>query len=173
MLRTASIPLLLLVLVPLGCDNDPGDDTNNADEVDTGEDDEGPATPEELEQLCQQQLTRAACEAVPGKDFGEADSAWCAWMVEVPVQLEGETCGFGEPTGTCVMSLASDIGCDSVETVCGFSSLGWTRMEGDALVLAHANVCSSEGDPCQLSTEGEVIQGAPECACLCDPALPD
>ncbi len=126
--------------------------------------------------MCEAQTTPEGCAAVPGQNYANSDeSAWCAWVVEVPVTLEGDVCSFGEPMSRCQLTTGGDPGCYSpTDSTCGpTSEFQWSRPEDDStFVLGYANeICSPPGTLCTVTPEG-VLEGGPECACLCQPDFP-
>ncbi len=132
-------------------------------------------TREEVRAMCEVQTTPEDCAAVPTQDYNEiGESAWCAWVVEIPVALEGDVCSFGEPTAGCQLVSAGDPGCYApTDSTCGpASDYQWSRSEAGMTVLGYAdNLCSPNGNACTVTPEG-VVEGGPECACLCEPGLP-
>jgi hypothetical protein len=151
------------------------DSDSDSTETSTGgpEDSEGPPTPADFQALCEQQTDRAACEAVPGEHYPwEDQTTWCAWWVEVPVELVDDACSFGQTQARCVMNSASEAGCGVIGNACQSTDAGWSRVEGESVVIGRGNLCGDEDDPCVVDAQGVVSQGAPECACLCDPAFP-
>jgi hypothetical protein len=171
----------LLSLVVLGCAAKPVDDGADASTSTSGDgdgdtigpvDSDGPPTPADYAALCEMQVDRSACEAVPHEQY-PSQVTWCAWSVEVPVVLDaGGACGFGQPTAACTFVMAGDLGCASDSVACGSAELGWSRVEGDQLVIGRGDVCTSGLDVCDVAEDGTVLAGVPECACLCDAGFP-
>lgn len=194
-MASSRIRSLALVLLLAGCDKgndenadvaDSTDSTGDTDsagdtetETETGgpEDGEGPQTPAEFGMLCMAQTDVAGCDAIPSEHYPwEDQTTWCTWVVEIPVQLEGDVCSFGAAAPSCRMVSASEAGCGGEgENTCGPNPSAWTRMDGDTLLLGHGSGLCNEGNlgssPCTVTAEG-VSEGSPECACLCDPNLP-
>jgi hypothetical protein len=183
-MSTRRLPLLVLTLA-LACtpkQDDEGADastgTGDGDGDGDGdgmgpEDSDGPPTPADFAALCEMQVDRAACEAVPTETYPWEDQVtWCTWQIEVPVTLVADACVFGEATATCRMASASEVGCAEPSLACGQPDIGWSRSDGDRLVIGRANLCTSEHPTCTVADDGTVEAGVPECACLCDPAFP-
>jgi hypothetical protein len=164
-----------------GTDENAGTEANSGtDEFveETGTDTDGTMlSGEEFKALCEQQTSSEACDAVPGYTNPDSDSsAWCAWIVEVPAQLDGDTCIFGTPIRECrvVSGNGGDIGCFGGSLgVCSIEDLGWSRMDGDTLLIGRGRICEVPITlmPCSVSPLSGVM-GEPECACLCDPNFP-
>jgi hypothetical protein len=75
---------------------------------------------------------------------------------------------------SCAPSTSGDIGCGGPTVYCGGAiEIGWSRMDGEQVLIGRAGLCElGVGSGCEVSSEGLVLNGAPECACLCDPAFP-
>jgi hypothetical protein len=137
------------------------------------EDSEGPPTPDDFRALCEQQSDRAACEAVPSENYLWEDQAmWCAWWIEVPVELVGDTCNFGELQARCVANAASEVGCLSPSDACGSAEGAWSFVEGGEVIIGRGEICTDSHPVCNVDARGTVNEGVPECACLCDPGFP-
>lgn len=181
MLRCRPLLALSLVTLAFGCEGklpepDEGADESSGDGDGDGDggptDSDGPPTAADFAELCTEQLDRATCEAVPNEHYPGVVSD-CVWSVEVEVVLEADACVFGPATASCRVSTSGDLGCAVPTLACGELENGWSRMDGDQVIIGRASTCYVDsGDDCEVSSEGLVVSGAPECACLCDPAFP-
>jgi hypothetical protein len=168
------LALCAALSITAGCDADEGEGTDeNAGTDEATDTDDGMLTEQEFQAVCEQQGSRESCEAVPEQSNDEnAEYLWCAWVVEVPAQLDGDTCTFGTPISGCRVAHASEIGCASGSLdACSSAELGWSRMDGDTLLVGRGGLCDfPTTTSCNVSPMGVV--GAPECACLCDSGFP-
>jgi hypothetical protein len=172
---------IAVVTLAFGCEAKLPEPDENADES-SGDSDEGPAdsdgppTAADFAELCTEQLDRDACEAVPSESYANHGlHINCVWWVETPVALEADACVFGPATARCQATTSGDLGCGVPTVGCGVPEIGWSRMDGDQVIIGRASVCyldSGTGSGCEVSSEGLVLSGAPECACLCDAAFP-
>jgi hypothetical protein len=154
-------------------------DTGTSDETtdtgtETSEDSDGPPTPADFEALCEQQADRAGCEAVPTEDYPqEGLTTWCSWWIDVPVELVDGACSFGAAQPRCQMISAAESGCGDISNACESGEAGWSFVEGESVVIGRGETCGDiGGSACDVDAQGMVVEGAPECACLCDPAFP-
>ncbi|MBZ5715598.1 hypothetical protein [Nannocystis pusilla] len=130
----------------------------------------GDAAPPEAEQQCASQPDRASCNGLA------LEGGSCVWIAWFPVRLMDGVCGFGDPRGQCAFVPCSEEGCATLSP-CGPEGFGGAFMVGedDAVNVGFADWCQSPPAParaCIFDFEGQLTEGPPECACLCDPGFP-
>jgi hypothetical protein len=157
-----------------GADESSGDGDGDGDGDGGPADSDGPPTPMDYEELCIEQLDRDTCEAIPTEQYAsQGVVSNCVWSVEAPVMLEADACMFGPATASCRVSTSGDLGCPVPTLACGVVENGWSRMDGDQVIIGRASTCYVDsGEDCEVSSEGLVLSGVPECACLCDAGFP-
>ena len=121
-----------------------------------------------LAEVCPEQTSREDCEAVPqdGNDH-------CYWESWVPVEIIDASCVFSEPTeGACRHESMPGEFCGTRVDCIG--TVGRSRDGNSGTTeLSAQDVCVAvSGEHCMLGSDGAVVTGVPECACLCDPAFP-
>lgn len=104
-------------------------------------------------------------------------SGHCVWIPYFPVRLMDGVCSFGDPRGQCAFVPCSEEGCATLSP-CGPEGFGGAFIigEDDVVSVGFANWCLNPpgpGQACIFDFEGELLEGPPECACLCDPGFPD
>lgn len=105
----------------------------------------------------------------------ELPGGGCVWIPYFPVRLVDDMCMFGEPQGQCAFVPCSEAGCATLSP-CGPEGFGGAFIVGedDVVSVGFANWCLAPpepGQPCIFDFEGQLIEGPPECACLCDPVF--
>ena len=115
--------------------------------------------------VCAMQQDEESCRSIPTEDNDGAYTT-CYWAQSFTVALVDGVCEFGEPSGACRSQSVGDLGCGTMSPVCGGESVG-VRFEEGEMTLG-----GCYGSDCVFDGSGELIDGPPECACLCDPAAP-
>lgn len=130
----------------------------------------GAEPPPDAEQQCASQADRASCNGLA------LDGGSCVWIAWFPVRLMDDLCGFGDPRGQCAFVPCSEEGC-AAQSPCGPEGFGGGFIvgENDVVSVGFANWCLGPPAPaqaCIFDFEAQLIEGPPECACLCDPGFP-
>jgi len=128
---------------------------------------------EEYQTMCAAMPHREACNAAPGFRPGRPSGAACQWELWVPTSLDGETCVFGEPVGTCYAEGYGDyrIGCtDPAGLSCDGESSVIHRQTENGVELSKQSLGYCES-PSSLCTGA--LDDPPECECGCDPDFPE
>ena len=134
--------------------------------------------PSEVAGICEGMATEQDCILAPPAAL--AHCFRCTWSDWVPVTLEGDTCVFGEVEASCLLEwLEPGPGCaGSTGIACrpdgprGEIAL-YREVSGQAQLQAAVR-CAPPPDAqrCFLDAQGQVQDGPPECACICDPDFP-
>ena len=146
-----------------------GTGTSNTTTPDNGGCDDAPPNADEL---CAAQTDRTRCNAATA----EVGSGSCLWIPWFPVRLVEGTCSFGDPRGSCAFIRCQSEGCATLSPCNseGFGGAFMTDSEGK-VTIGFADWCLSPPAPaqaCIFDTDQQLLEGPPECACLCDPAFP-
>ena len=124
-------------------------------------DDETNEAVQELQSACPTLETESACSDYPSvEDEANGVTYWCSWSGWVPVSLDGDTCVLGEPSGSCGVKSASEVGCAG--------GIAYSEAEG-SIQLAISEGCAPD-QTCNIdANSGEVYEGPAECACIISP----
>lgn len=153
--------LRIRLIVPLfallaACATDEGEDVEEAE-----------AEELPLYAVCAMQLDEASCRAIPPEDNDGAYSS-CYWEQSFALALVDGVCEFGELSGTCRIQTVGDLGCASSGLVCGEADVAVRYEDGEMTVGGcYASDCQFDD-----SENGVLLDGPPECECLCDPGAP-
>ncbi len=150
-LRIIAASIMTAALLTSACTEEGGDETN-------GESNEAV---QELQSACRTLETQADCSGYPSvEDEASGVTYWCSWSGWVPVSLDGDTCVLGEPSGSCGVKSASEVGCAG--------GIAYSGAEG-SIQLATSEGCDP-GQTCDIDeSSGEVYEGPAECACIISP----
>lgn len=123
-------------------------------------------------ETCAALADRASCNGAP-LDPAVGRCMWVAWHT---TRLVDGTCSFGPPRGECQFVGCQSEGCKA-QMACGTPDLAGAYRVGmdDNVSIALASWCLDPplpALPCEFDAEGQLVEGAPECACLCDPSFP-
>lgn len=127
--------------------------------------------PPEAAQTCAAQTDRARCNAATG-DFAGGNCLWIPWF---PVRLVEGTCTFGDPRGSCAFIECHSEGCTEILPCNGMFGSAFMKDAEGKVTIASADWClapPAPAQPCIFDTDQNLLEGPPECACLCDPAFP-
>jgi len=129
-------------------------------------------TLEEFTAQCLAAETQEECAAIPSVDeTNDQNAMWCGWETWTPVALgEGDVCEFGTPVSACGIGTASESGCPSEFAGCDNGEAA-ARNGADGLEVTPDGSCTNPELWC-VFTDGEVVSGPPECACICDAGFP-
>ncbi|WAS94075.1 hypothetical protein [Nannocystis punicea] len=130
----------------------------------------GDGPPADAEQQCASQADRASCNGL------QLDGGSCVWVAWFPTRLVDGTCEFGDPRGQCAFVPCQEEGCAELSP-CGPEGFGGGFIVGENEVVSvgFARWCLGPPDPgqaCVFDFEQQLLEGPPECACLCDPGFP-
>ncbi len=134
--------------------------------------------PSEVAGICEGMTTEQDCILAPPAALSHCIR--CTWSDWVPVTLEGDACVFGEVEASCVLEwLEPGPGCaGSTGIACrpdgprGEIAL-YREVSGQAQLQAAVRCAPpSDAQRCFLGAQGQVQDGPPECACICDPNFP-
>lgn len=128
--------------------------------------------PAEIEQTCTSQTDRVGCNAAEL----DATMGRCLWIPWFPTRVMDGMCSFGDPRGQCAFVRCQEEGCAQLSP-CGPEGFGGAFITGqDGVVsVGFADWClgpPAPAQPCLFDFEGELIEGPPECACLCSADFP-
>jgi hypothetical protein len=127
---------------------------------------------DEPDGVCAGLSDRARCNAA------QVDPAvgGCLWIPWFPVRLVDGVCTFGDPRGTCEFIPCSEEGCATLSPCNSEGFGGAFLIDGEGKVtLGFADWCLAPPAPaqaCIFDGQGQLLEGPPECACLCDPTFP-
>jgi hypothetical protein len=125
-----------------------------------------PDIPPDTAEMCAAQTDRASCN---GLDLGDVGS--CYWVAWTPVRLIDGECSFGDPRGACLFRPCVIGDCATPGILCSPSGGPGGFIPNDQGVsIGLGDWCDAPPDPamsCEVDEQGMVLQGAPECACLC------
>jgi hypothetical protein len=130
----------------------------------------GAAPPADAEQQCASQADPAGCNGL------QLDGGSCVWVAYFPVRLMDGICAFGDPRGQCAFVRCQEEGCAELSP-CGPEGFGGAFVVGEdeTVSVGFARWClepPAPGQACVFDFEQQLLEGPPECACLCDPGFP-
>ena len=129
-------------------------------------------TPEEYLQICTDAL-ETGCDQVPTYYDSENDlMMWCVERTWVPAAVGDDgSCELGDVVTACAMFSSPEAGCADTPT-CEEGALPY-RQGADGIEVGYGSGCTEHGiETWCIHADGELVDGPPECLCVCDEAFP-
>lgn len=162
-LRVRSIAPLLIWLT--ACAVDGADEAASAEEAASASESEQ-GEPPPISVVCDMQQDEESCNGIPPQDNDDGPVASCYWHRSFAVTLVDGACEFGELSEGCRSQAMGDSSCPAVGPVCGGEQVSVRFWDGEMVL----GMCRASD--CVFDDNGELVDGPPECACLCDPGVP-